>query len=318
MRKQTDVRKGIVEMEEKQIFGYVYLVKNLVNGKMYFGITENDFDTRYKHGDISNTHNEHLKRSIKEYGIENFEINKEFDVAYTEDDLWDLEDMYMCIYNTIDSRYGYNKRRSGSKHKGSGKPNEETRRKMSEAMKGKPHKPLSEEHKQKISKALKGRPNPKKGKPKSEETKQKMSEAMKGEKNPNYGKPLSEEHRQKLSEAHKGKKASEETRRKMSEAQSGEKHPNYGKPRSEETKRRCSESHSKKVICLETLQVFPSAKAADKWIGLKSGVNKCCRGERKTVGCHPITGEKLHWMYYDEYLKLQEQQNNIDTDNQVA
>ena len=258
-------------MEEKQVFGYVYLVKNLINGKMYFGITVDDFDTRYGSNIAKNTHNDHLRSSIEKYGIENFEINKEFDVAYTEDDLYDLEDMYICIYNTIDRRFGYNKCRSGSKHKGHGKPSEETRHKQSEAKKA-----LYEQ----------------------------------GYINPMKGKTFSDEHKQKLSEVHKGKKASEKTRRKMSESQSGEKHPNYGKPRSEETKIKLSKSHSKKVICLETLQVFPSAKVANKWIGLKSGVNKCCRGERKTVGHHPITGEKLHWMFYEDYLKLQEQQNN--------
>lgn len=51
----------------------------------------------------------------------------------------------------------------------------ETKRKMSEARRGKPGKPLSEEHKRKISAALTGKP----GKPLSEETKRKMSEARK-------------------------------------------------------------------------------------------------------------------------------------------
>ena len=172
-------------MEEKQIYGYVYLVKNLIDGKMYLGITEDDFDTRYSGNIAKNTHNEHLKRSIEKYGIENFEINKEFDVAYTEDDLYDLEDMYMCIYNTIDSRYGYNKQRSGSKHKGHGKQNEETRHKISEKLKGKPGKPHTEETKRKMSES-------RKGKPKSEEHKRKLSESKKG-------KPKSEEHKRKMS-----------------------------------------------------------------------------------------------------------------------
>ena len=99
----------------KEVYGYVYMVKNLVNGKLYFGITVNDFDTRYDGNIAKYTHNDHLKNSIEKYGIENFEINKEFDVAYTEDDLWDLEDMYICLYNTLDSKYGYNKKQSGLK-----------------------------------------------------------------------------------------------------------------------------------------------------------------------------------------------------------
>ena len=95
---------------------------------------------------------------------------------------------------------------------------EETKRKMSEAKKG---KHLSEETKRKISEVHKG-------KPKSEEWKRKQSESRKGEGNPNYGKHLSEETKRKLSEAKKGKSTwikgkhlSEETKRKLSVSHKG-------------------------------------------------------------------------------------------------
>ena len=136
-----------------------------------------------------------------------------------------------------------------------------------------------------------------------EEVKRKMSESHKGKPR----KPFSEEHKRRIGEGRKGKPVSEEAKRKMSEAKKGKpssRKGKPGKPHSEETKQKMSESRSKKVICLETLQVFQSARAADEWNGLKSGVNKCCRGERKTVGKHPITGAKLHWMYLDEYEML--------------
>lgn len=96
---------------------------------------------------------------------------------------------------------------------------EDTRRKMSEAHKGKKlseeHRNIviktlrntkgisfSEEHRRKISEAKKNM---------SEETRRKMSEAKKG-------KPFSEEHRRKIGEGGKGRIFSEESRRKMSEA----------------------------------------------------------------------------------------------------
>ena len=118
----------------KNVYGYVYMIRNKVNGKLYFGITVNDFQTRYYGNILKYTHNEHLKHSIKKYGIENFEINEQFDIAYNEDDLWDLEDMYICLYDTI--KNGYNERRSGSKHKGRGHFNhkEETKNKITEAV----------------------------------------------------------------------------------------------------------------------------------------------------------------------------------------
>ena len=71
---------------------------------------------------------------------------------------------------------------------------EETRKKMSEAKKG---KKLSEEHRKKIS------------------------ESQKGENHPMYGKHFSEETRKKMSESHKGHTVSEETRKKISEAKKG-------------------------------------------------------------------------------------------------
>ena len=70
----------------------------------------------------------------------------------------------------------------------------ETKRKMSEARKGKPGKPHSEETKRKISEARKGKP----GKPHSEETKLKISKSHKG-------RIKTEEHRAKLSAALQGR-----------------------------------------------------------------------------------------------------------------
>ena len=97
----------------KNVYGYIYMIKNTVNGKIYFGQTIHDFDSRYM-GDIEKyTHNDHLRCSIEKYGIENFEITKEFDVAYSKEELDALEDLYICIYDTINYKYGFNKTRGG-------------------------------------------------------------------------------------------------------------------------------------------------------------------------------------------------------------
>ena len=82
--------------------------------------------------------------------------------------------------------------------------------------------PCSEETKRKISEANKGRHH-------SEETKRKMSEVHKGKK----CKPRSDEWRRKQSEAHKGQHLSEEHRRKLSEINK--------RPKSEEWKKKMSE-----------------------------------------------------------------------------
>jgi len=89
---------------------------------------------------------------------------------------------------------------------------DETRRKLSEAHKGKKKPPMSEEQKRRLSEFNKG-------KKLSEETKRKMSESRKG-------RVVSDETRRKISEGHKGRKRaphSEETRRKMSESHKGRK-----------------------------------------------------------------------------------------------
>jgi len=139
---------------------------------------------------------------------------------------------------------------------------EETRRKLSEANKGKNKPPRSKEHKRKLSEVNKGKSlseetrrkisETKNGTLLSEETKRKISEVGKGKivseetkrkiSEAHKGKSISEETRKKLSDVNKGKILSEETRKKMSEARRGENNHNYGKSLSEETKRKLSEA----------------------------------------------------------------------------
>ena len=74
---------------------------------------------------------------------------------------------------------------------------DDTRKKLSESLKGKKRSPFSEETRKKMSESLKGKIRA----PLSEETRKKMSEAKKGKKR----KPFSDEHRKKMSEVRKGK-----------------------------------------------------------------------------------------------------------------
>ena len=84
----------------------------------------------------------------------------------------------------------------------------------------------TEETKAKISKAMKGRVSPNKGKV-----------------SPFKGKHLTNEAKRKISEAHKGKKLSNETKLKISLSTSGINNGFYGKHHSDETKKKISESH---------------------------------------------------------------------------
>ena len=87
------------------------------------------------------------------------------------------EKYYIWLYDSFYN--GYNSTTGGC----NGIRNEETKRKISESMKGDKNpmygKPKSEETKRKLSEAFKGKPSPYKGKQHSEETKRRMSESQK-------------------------------------------------------------------------------------------------------------------------------------------
>lgn len=134
----------------------------------------------------------------------------------------------------------------------------------------------------------------------------------------NRGKIVDEETKQKQSKAKKGKYCGKDNPF-YGKGFHGEDHPFYGKHHTEESKQKISSSkkgqcigknngNASCVICLETLQVFETVKDASIWIGHKSHGNicSCCIGKKKSCGKHPETGEKLHWMYYKDYLKQKE------------
>ena len=160
--------------------------------------------------------NRHLQRSWDKYGADAFVFAP---IVYcAAQHLNALED---CLI--ANNKDGYNiLPTSGMSHLGI-KPSEETRRKMSEARKGRKY---SKEICRKISEALRG-------KQRSKDHCRKISEAKKGH---SQGK-LSKDHCRKISEALKGHSFSEETRRKIGEASKGRK-------ASEETRRKMSESHA--------------------------------------------------------------------------
>lgn len=225
-----------------EVYGVIYKITNKVNGKVYIGQTTQagGFKERYK-GNLLNTTNEHLKRSIEKYGLENFSVIEVYDVAFSRDELNINEITHIRLCKSYKSEYGYNKTFGGE------------------------GATFTEEIREKISNSLRGR-------------------------------KLSEEHIKNMSRSLKGKqyKHTEETRKKFSEARKG--------------KRTGGDNPiARAVLCVNTGIKFNTLTEAKDYIGLKShvSISQACRGIKKTAGKHPVTGERLRWAYYDEYLKQQ-------------
>jgi group I intron endonuclease len=165
----------------------IYLITNTVTGKMYVGQSKRISKRFWRHKDAVKTQNPreafYLHRAMAKHGVENFKFEV---LLYAKDSdyLNLMERNCISTYNTL-SPNGYNLDTGGGVEK-----------------------KLSEETKQKLSIALKGRPCPTKGRPHSEETKAKMSAALKGRKK-------TEEHIKNASAARTGFKHSEETKMKM-------------------------------------------------------------------------------------------------------
>ena len=64
-------------------------------------------------------------------------------------------------------------------------------------------------------------------------------------------------------------------------------------------------ANKKPVICLETNKVYESCREAYKWLGYNidgHSIQDNCNKITYSAGKHPETKEKLHWMFYEDYL----------------
>lgn len=191
--------------------GVIYVALS-PSGKKYYGKSCQSMQVRKKchNYDANNTNKQKIFLSaLRKYGTDNFIWSiVETLTAPTREELRSLlnerEKHWIQHDKTTDKNYGYNMTLGGD---GGGvfgrKLSEETKRRISESLKGKEY---TQERKDNMSKNGKGVPRPKKddfipwckGKTLSEEIRKKLSVAMKG-------KPKSEEHKKRLSESLKNK-----------------------------------------------------------------------------------------------------------------
>jgi group I intron endonuclease len=160
---------------------YIYIIKNIINGKMYVGQTINLIARWSCHKYNSNTYNYPIYLAMRKYGIENFQfIPVENFNTQPEADI--AEKFWIDLLETKYRKFGYNIKDGGSH----GKHSEESKSKMSLIKIG---KKASENTKLKFSKLRSGNLNPNFGKTTSKEVRAKISKSVtlkvQGEDNPN-------------------------------------------------------------------------------------------------------------------------------------
>ena len=278
--------------------GIIYGWYCILSDKWYVGQTVNPEGRFKRHIDIAinKKDNIYFHNALRRYGLDNF-VYCVLEENVLRDNLNMREMDWIEEMNSFEN--GYNMTVGGQ---GCIKMSEESRKKISESLKGKHFgywkgKHLRSETKKKISEANKGKIPWMTGKKHTEETRRKISEAIKD-------KPLSEETRRKISESlighpgyMTGKKHTEETRRKISEHNKGKSSPNKGKHLSEETRKKISEtlksnpdkSRAKKVIQYDLnnnyINTFNSiTEASIKTNGDKNGICQTCKGKRNKSG----------------------------------
>lgn len=144
----------------------VYKITNLLDGKIYIG---QSWDTKKRWADHRDQVNldspQYIHRAIRKHGLDNFyfEVLVQTCCQYCMDQ---LEEYFICLYNSHTPSSGYNQKSGGS----AGRHSEESRKKMSESqlkraaspdyvhpMQGKKQ---SEKAKQAVSDRWKGVPRP--------------------------------------------------------------------------------------------------------------------------------------------------------------
>ena len=148
------------------IIGYIYQIKNIVNGKFYIGKTEKTIKYRFStHMSAGKNPKDYFHNAVKKYGRENFKIEI-VKYVYDDDDINELEKHYI---GWLKPQYNLKEGGEGGRHTPqtidklkNWKKTEEHKKKLSEGRMG--VKPLiTPERNEKISKKLKGRNNWSKG-----------------------------------------------------------------------------------------------------------------------------------------------------------
>ena len=91
----------------------VYKITNIINDKLYFGVTQQELKIRWQqHKCNSNKKSYYLYNAMKKYGIENFIIEVVFE-ANTKKEMLEKEIELITLFKTNNRLYGYNNSTGG-------------------------------------------------------------------------------------------------------------------------------------------------------------------------------------------------------------
>ena len=274
--------------------------------KRYIGITYQKPKRRWQNGK-GYKNQKYFYRAIEKYGWDNFEhiiIAKGLDEETAK---W-LEIELIREWDTTDPNKGYNLTLGGEGANGLfGELN---------GMFGKQH---TKETKEKISKSNKGKKRPNfKRKKHTEEWKQEQSEKMSGESNPKAQEVILLNTKEVFSTIIEGEKKYNICgisdccrggtnlcgRLKDGTPLVWMYYDDYLNLTEEEVQEKIRNADTR-IILLNTKEIFlTQLEGANKYGTYQQHISKCCNGKVRSAGKHPITGEKLVWMFYKDYLKL--------------
>ena len=295
----------VINKKTEDFENCIYLWRNKVNQKMYVGQAKNFRKRTREHKNEafnkkSKAYKYSLHKAIRKYGIENFEIcilefdlNDYVEMGKKETEMGEKEDFYIKKYDTLaKNQKGYNEANGGrSGNKYAGKTPEEMKgisKKLSEARSGENHPRC-----RKIICITNGEifDYTKQAGEKYGVNPSQITACCKGKRNSTGvidGKPAMWMYYSDY------KKLSEEEIVKIKNQEL----PNKGRP--------------KAVICITTGKIYDSAAEAERQTGVDHRcVSKCCNEKYKSTGKDEY-GNKLVWMFLEDYQKLtQEEVNKI-------
>lgn len=269
----------------------IYLTTNLINGKKYIGQHKisKSYDYYLGSGKI-------LKQAIEKYGRENFK-KESLVFCETQEEANEKEKYYIKLFDAVNDDNFYNLAEGG--YEGGFTYYKEYLEKNPEE---------KEKIEQKRLKAVK-------------EWQQNNSEILKQLGQQNIQKCLDwcKQHPIEMQQIYEQNKEENTTRLKKWIEENPEKALEY-RQKGTAALKKWNEEHpkemkknlslgpwankmknGKRVRCINTGEIFLSIADAERAYNLyKDAIGRCLRGQTKTAGKHPLTGERLKWEYYIE------------------